>query len=79
LGIIGVAVVIVQGKINIAVSSAAPTPVSVRGLDLRISEADAVAAVRKIISPISDVRCTKEYREFMTDVFVKRLLAEVRG
>lgn len=78
LGIIGVAVVIVQGKINIAVSSAAPTPVSVRGLDLGISEADAVAAVRKVISPISDVRCTKEYREFMTDVFVKRLLAEVR-
>ena len=79
LGIIGVAVVLVGGKINIAVSSAAPTPVMVSGLPMDISSEDAQREVVRIISPISDVRCTREYREFMVGVFVRRLLGEVRG
>jgi len=79
LGIIGVGVALVQGKLNIAVSSAAPTPVLVAGLAPDISVEDAMAAAAKAINPISDVRCTKEYREFMVGVFVKRLLKEIRG
>lgn len=78
LGIIGVAVSIKGDVLRIAVSSAAPTPVVTPDLPASISVEDAVAATRKIISPISDVRCSKEYREFMVDVFVKRLLTEVR-
>lgn len=79
LGIIGVAVVMVGGKLNIAVSSSAPTPVMVSRLPTDISAEDAQKAVSGIISPISDVRCTREYREFMVGVFVRRLLLEVRG
>jgi len=79
LGIVGVAVAIVNGTVNIAVSSAAPTPVIAAGLPLAITEDEAVAAVAKVINPISDVRCTKEYREYMVGVFVRRLLGEVRG
>ncbi len=78
LGIVGVAVFIKDDMLRIAVSSAAPTPVVTPDLPANTAIEDAVVATRKIISPISDVRCSKEYREFMVDVFVKRLLAEVR-
>jgi carbon-monoxide dehydrogenase medium subunit len=37
-----------------------------------------VAAARAAIRPISDLRCSKEYREYMIEVFVRRLLEEVR-
>jgi len=33
---------------------------------------------RKAISPISDLRCTQEYRYHMVEVFVRRLLQEVK-
>ena len=79
LGIIGVAVAIVDGGLRIAVSSAAPTPVVTGPLPLDISAEDATAAVMGMVAPISDVRCTKEYREFMIGAYTRRLLAEVRG
>ncbi len=78
LGIVGVAVSIKDDILRIAVSSAAPTPVVTPDLPADIPAEDAVAATMNIISPISDVRCSKEYREFMVGVFVRRLLAEVR-
>ncbi len=79
LGIIGVAVAVVNGHVRIAVSSAAPTPVVTEGLPMDIQVDEAVEITMNMISPISDVRCTKEYREFMVNTFVRRLLAEVRG
>lgn len=78
LGIVGVAVCILGDALRIAVSSAAPTPVLVEGLPADISAEEAVAAVMGAVSPISDVRCSQEYREFMIGVFVRRLLKEVR-
>jgi len=79
LGIVGVAVAIQDGRLSIGVSSAAPTPVLVEGLSADIDSEAAVDAVSAAISPISDVRCTGEYREFMAGVFVRRLLEEVRA
>lgn len=77
LGIVGVAVMKQAGRLHLAVSSAAPTPVLVDGLE-ESTPADAVVeAVRHAISPISDVRCTKAYREHMVETFVRRLLLEV--
>lgn len=78
LGIVGVAVSIKNDILRIAVSSAAPTPVVTPDLAVNIPAEEAVTAAMKIISPISDVRCSKEYREFMVGVFVRRLLSEVR-
>jgi carbon-monoxide dehydrogenase medium subunit len=78
LGIVGVALMKKDGIVRIGVSSSAPTPVLVDGLKEGDAEEKVVAAVRKAISPISDVRCSKEYREFMVEVFVKRLLLEVK-
>ncbi len=78
LGIVGVALMKKDGQIKLGISSSAPTPVLVEGLREGDDEAKVVAAARAAISPISDVRCSKEYREFMVEVFVKRLLKEVK-
>jgi carbon-monoxide dehydrogenase medium subunit len=77
LGIVGVAVMKQDGRLRVGISSAAPTPVLVDGL-LESTPADAVVdAVRGATRPISDVRCTREYREHMVEIFVRRLLLEV--
>ncbi len=78
LGIVGVAVSLLGGSLSIAVSSSAPTPVLVDGLDPDISVEEAIEKVSAVISPISDVRCTAEYRRFMVNVFIRRQLTEVR-
>jgi carbon-monoxide dehydrogenase medium subunit len=63
--------------LRVAVGSAAPTPVLVSGLKETDDAATVVAAARAAISPISDLRCTKEYREHMVGVYIRRLLREV--
>ncbi len=74
LGIVGVLMVKRQGKVFFAVSSAAPTPVLVDSVSASDGEETAVKKVLASVSPISDVRSTKEYREYMIGVYVKRLM-----
>lgn len=78
LAIVGVALIKKEGAIKIGISSAAPTPVFVGGLSTTDSDDTVIAAVMNSVSPISDLRCTKEYREHMLRVFVQRLLKEVQ-
>lgn len=77
LGIVGVAVLSKDGALRLGVSSCAPTPLLVEGLSARDPADAVVAAVHQAISPISDVRCSREYREHMVEVFVRRALQEV--
>lgn len=78
LGIIAVALLRKDRILRFAIGSAAPTPILLKdfadGTPVEQIEAEAQAR----ISPIDDVRCTKEYRAFMVNVFIRRLLAEVR-
>ncbi|GAB1481431.1 xanthine dehydrogenase family protein subunit M [Treponema sp.] len=78
LGIVGVAVARKGDSLSIAVSSAAPTPILVKGLSSKTSPDEAVAATLAAVKPISDVRCTKEYRIFMIENYVRRLLEETK-
>ena len=77
LGIVGVAAMSKDDALRLGVSSCAPTPLLVDGLSSRDPADDVVAAVRAVISPISDVRCSRDYREHMVEVFVRRALQEV--
>jgi carbon-monoxide dehydrogenase medium subunit len=77
LGIVGVALSKHDGLIRLGISSCAPTPLSVNGLSETAGADEVVAAARAAITPISDVRASKEYREFMVEVFVRRLHQEV--
>jgi CO/xanthine dehydrogenase FAD-binding subunit len=78
LGIVGVALMKKDGLLRLGISSSAPTPVLVDGLHETDPEEKVAAAAGKATSPISDVRCSKEYREFMIETFVKRLCREVK-
>ena len=78
LSIVGVALMKKDGVVKLGISSAAPTPVLVEGLKETDPVDAIVAAARQSVSPISDVRCSKEYREFMLETFVKRLCLEVK-
>jgi len=76
LGIVGVMMVYLNGKILFAISSAAPTPVLVDTVTPQDSPDEAASKVLAKVSPITDVRGSKEYREHMIGVYVKRLLQE---
>ena len=80
LGIVGVALCIDRGgEMRLTVGSCAPTPVLIDGLDASLPADAVVAKVLAAISPISDVRATKEYRSHMVEYYVRRLLDEVRS
>jgi carbon-monoxide dehydrogenase medium subunit len=77
LGVVAVALIKKKGTMRVAVSSAAPTPVLLRDFPEDTPVEEVMAEAQSRISPIDDVRCTKEYRCFMVDVFIRRLLEEV--
>lgn len=77
LGIVGVAAMAKDGALRLGISSCAPTPLLVDGLSTDDPVDEVVAAAGAAISPISDVRCTKEYRAHMVGVYVRRALGEV--
>ena len=78
LALVGVALTNTDGAVRVGIGSAAPTPLLVEGLTDGDPADAVVAAARGAIRPISDLRCSKEYREYMIEVFVRRLLEEVR-
>lgn len=77
LGVVGVAAMSRDGALRLGISSCAPTPLLVDGLSTQTPVDEVVEAARAAISPISDVRCTKEYRAHMVGVYVRRALEEV--
>lgn len=77
LGIVGVALFELDGCVRLGISSAAPTPVLVDHLSTDMPVDEIVSAARAVISPISDVRCSAEYRAFMVETYVRGLLEEV--
>lgn len=76
LGIVGVAVWRKGDDVRVGVSSSAPTPLLVEDLG-GLAPDEVVARVAGAISPISDVRCSADYRAHMVSVFTRRLLQEV--
>lgn len=76
LGVVGVALLRTKKELRFGISSAAPTPVLVGDVDPAWPEEKIIEKVKSSVSPITDVRCTKEYREFMLGIYVQRLLGE---
>jgi carbon-monoxide dehydrogenase medium subunit len=77
LGIVGVAAMRKEGVLRLGISSCAATPLLVEGLSAADPADAVVAAARGAVHPISDLRCSREYREHMVGVFVRRVLEEV--
>lgn len=78
LSLVGVAVARNDGVVRVSIGSAAPTPLLLDGLRADLPVEEVVSAVKHVVRPISDLRSSKEYREFMIEVFVRRLFQEVQ-
>ena len=77
LGIVGVAIMKKGGVVRLGISSSAPTPLLVDGLTEDDPPDTVAAAARDAIHPISDVRCSAEYRAYMVGAFARKLSLEV--
>lgn len=77
LGVVAVALVKHNGSFRVAIGSAAPTPLLLPEFAVGTPTAEVQEAAGGAISPIDDVRCTKEYRAFMVGVYIERLMNEV--
>lgn len=65
-----------DGKINVAVGSCAPTPVTT-SIDADANVEAVQAAVGAVIRPIDDLRASAEYRRFMVGVYIERLMTHL--
>jgi len=77
LALVGVAVMKKDGVLRLGLASLGPTPLVVDGLRESDPPDAVVAAAERSMSPIDDLRCSREYRAFMAGVLVRRLLEEV--
>jgi carbon-monoxide dehydrogenase medium subunit len=78
LGVVSVAMLKHKSVMRFAIGSAAPTPILLDDFPPAASPQEVCEEAARRISPIDDVRCTKEYRAFMVGVFIRRLMEEVR-
>ena len=79
LGVVSVAMIRHEGVVRCAISSAAPTPVLLPDFPDDTPVTTIQKKAQEMISPIDDVRCTREYRAFMVDIYIRRLLEELGG
>lgn len=75
LALASVVLVRKNGSLRVAVGSCAPTPVVTPVLPSTASADEVVAAARKVVSPIDDLRASAAYRAFMVETFVRRLVS----
>jgi CO/xanthine dehydrogenase FAD-binding subunit len=78
LALVGVALTKHDGAVRLGIASAAPTPLLIEGLTTEDPPDAVAAAAVAAIHPIDDLRSSKDYREHMVEVYVRRLLEEVR-
>ena len=77
LGVVSVAMIRHSSALRVAISSAAPTPILLPDFAVDASVATVQKKAQEMISPIDDVRATAEYRSFMVDVFIRRLMTQL--
>lgn len=78
LGLVAVAMVKLDNALRFCISSAAPTPILLPDFKPGVSVEEVKKTAMEKISPIDDVRSTKDYREHMVGVYIEELMKEVK-
>lgn len=84
LAIVGVAAYVSKSEARIGLASVAPTPVRARRVEADLSglvgdlPPRVIQAIQDLISPLSDLRSSEEYRRAMTIVLIARALRTAR-
>jgi carbon-monoxide dehydrogenase medium subunit len=77
LALVSVAMARTPKVMRVGIGSCAPTPVVTADLPANASLAEVKKAVLKAVSPIDDVRASREYRLFMAGEYVESIYAEI--
>lgn len=77
LGVVAVAMIKSVAGIRVAVSSAAPTPLLLPDFPATVTTEEIQKTAREMIKPIDDVRATAEYRAYMVNVYIRRLMTSL--
>jgi carbon-monoxide dehydrogenase medium subunit len=78
IGLVSVALTKRAKLMRVAVGSAGPKPVLCRDFDVKEPVKRVLADALERVSPIDDVRCSRDYRFFMIETYIERLMKEVR-
>lgn len=78
IALVSVSMVKAGRLLRVAVGSAAPTAVVLKDMPASTPADRVCAEAVKTIRPIDDVRCSAEYRVFMAQVYIRRLLGELK-
>jgi carbon-monoxide dehydrogenase medium subunit len=83
--IVGVAAYVSSSEVRIGLASVAPTPLRARRVETEIEGPEGellprvTQALQDLISPITDLRASEEYRRAMTVVLLERALRIARA
>lgn len=73
IALVSVAMARTDKVLRVGVGSCAPTPVVTADLPAKASLEEVKAATYKVVSPIDDVRASRDYRLFMTGEYVEEV------
>ncbi len=74
LAVVSVAIARTATWLRVGIGSCAPTPVVTADLPPQATAAAVVAAAFKVVNPIDDVRASRDFRLFMVEEFIRKLL-----
>jgi carbon-monoxide dehydrogenase medium subunit len=77
IALVSVAMARTSKVMRAGIGSCAPTPVVTADLSPDTKVAKVISAVEQVVSPIDDVRASREYRLFMTRDFVEKIYPEL--
>ncbi len=77
IALVSVAMARTDKFLRVGIGSCGPTPIATPELPANASLKDVMAAVEKIVSPIDDVRASREFRLFMVRDFVEKIYPEL--
>ncbi|MDQ7821568.1 MAG: xanthine dehydrogenase family protein subunit M [Candidatus Eremiobacteraeota bacterium] len=75
LALASVALLRTDGRLRVAVGACAVTPLLLKEFAAGATPEEVCTAARQAIKPIDDLRASGEYRAFMVDTFIRRLMA----
>ncbi len=79
LALVSVAMARTSKVMRVGIGSCAPTPVVTADLPGNAGLAEVKDAVLKVVSPIDDIRASRDYRLFMVGEYVESIYAEIFG
>lgn len=77
LALVSVAIARTDSALRVAVGSCAPTPVVLRKLSPTAGVKQICAEALRVLKPITDQRASKEYRLFMVQEYIRRIIDQI--